>query len=147
MKSRHWRIRRTALDISGLKNDDFMAWMPFMDAEVLVRYVDMRGLRAIQKAATKITFDRHQKTETLDAVEANRLLGRAAVRGWRGITMDGLEYPYGPDNCDFLMTRWTEFGRFVNSACLDLQGLMEEEYKAREKNSSATSGQGSITRP
>jgi hypothetical protein len=131
------------MEIGALKQDDFQAWIPFQDAEVLIRYVDIEELRRLNKQATKTAWDRrHQKTEELDALEANRLLGRASVRGWKNITMDGEEYPYTPDNCDFLMQKWFEFSRFINEVCTDLQAMMDAEKEAARKNSLLTSGQG-----
>jgi hypothetical protein len=56
--------------------------------------------------------------------------------------MEGEEYPYTEENCDFLMARWYEFARFVNDACVDLRALQEEERRRAEKNSGLTSGQG-----
>jgi len=129
------------MDIGLLKRDDFQVWVPFMDAEVLIRYVSLDELREINKKATRVSWDRkHQKTEELDTVEANRLLGRAAVRGWKGITMNGEEFPYSEENCDFLMTRWLEFARFVNEVCIDIQALMDAEKERKAKNSLLTSG-------
>jgi hypothetical protein len=130
------------MDIGALRQDDYQVWVPFQDAEVLVRYVSLDGLRNIAKKATRITWDRrHRKVEELDPGESNRLLGREAVRGWKGITMEGEEYPYTPENCDFLMQRWAEFSRFVNDVCVDLQGLMDAEREEKVKNSALTSGQ------
>ncbi|GAB4389047.1 MAG: hypothetical protein Kow0025_12030 [Thermodesulfovibrionales bacterium] len=135
------------MDIGGLKRDDFTAWVPFLDAEVLIRYVGAEELRAIQARATTRAWDRKSRpVETLDWAEANRLLGRAAVRGWKGITSGGEEFPYSEENCDFLMARWHEFARFVGEACVDLQGLVRSERSRLEKNSGLTSGQGSISR-
>jgi hypothetical protein len=135
------------MEIGALKNDDFQAWMPFMDAEVLIRHVPVEELQVIQRKATRVTWDgKHRKAETVDAAEANRLIGRSAVRGWKGITMDGEEFPYSGENCDFLMSRWLEFSRFVGEACLDLQGLVEAERREKEKNSALTSGQGGTSR-
>jgi hypothetical protein len=124
------------MEIGALKRDDFQVWVFFEDAEVLVRYVSLEELREISKKSTKVSWDRRsRKTEEPDSMEANRLLGRAAVRGWKGITMEGEEYPYNEENCDFLMTRWTEFIKFVNDVCVDLQALVEHEKEERKKNS------------
>lgn len=131
------------MEIGALSKEDFRAWIPFMDAEVLIRHVSMGELREIAKLATRTTWDRkHQKTEEMDAGESNRLLGRAAVHGWKGLTMNGQEYPYSPENCDFLMSKWLEFSRFVNDVCTDLQALVEGELEEIRKNSGLTSGQG-----
>jgi hypothetical protein len=132
------------MDIGALKRDDFEVWVRFADdAEVLIRYLSPEDLREIAKKATRISWDRkHRKVDEVDVMESNRLLGRTAVRNWKGITMEGKEFAYTPGNCDFLMQRWHEFSKFVGDACVDLQTLMEEERQQMEKNSSPTSGQG-----
>jgi hypothetical protein len=139
------------MDIGALRREDFLVWVPFMDAEVLVRYVPLEELRDIGSRATKRTWEglrtpSNRPVETLDAALANKLLGRAAVRGWRGLSMNGEEFPYTPENCDFLMARWLEFSKFVNEACLDLQALQEQERKRVGKDSGLTSGQEGTTR-
>jgi hypothetical protein len=135
------------MDISALRRDDFEVTVPFgEDASVLIRHVTREELLSIRKKATKTNWDRkHQREESFDPVEADVLLGRAAVRGWKGITMNDEDFPYTPENCDFLMRKWTEFARFVNDACVDLGGLVKAEREAREKNSWLTSGQGSTS--
>ena len=136
------------MEIGALKQKDFQIWVPCMDdAEVLIRYIGIEELRGIMKATSRRDWDRkHQPIEAVDTAAANRLLGRAAVRGWTGITMDGDDYPYTPENCDFLMSKWLEFSRFVNDICIDLQSLMEAEREAKTKNSSLTSGQDKTSR-
>jgi len=138
------------MDISALKKDDYQVWVPFMgDAEVLIQYVSLDSLRRLMTKAmmTKILWDgKPRKNSEVDAVEANRMLGRAAVRGWKNITMENEDYPYSPENCDFLMSHWLEFSRFVNDICIDLQALMEAEKEQKIKNSSLTSGGDSTSR-
>ncbi len=130
------------MEIGALKRDDFEVWVRFMDAEVLVRYVSLEELQRIGKKATRREWDgKHRPLETMDALEANRLLGRAAVRGWKGLTVDGAEFPFSPENRDLLMTRWSDFAKFVGDACTDLQALAGEERRRLEKNSVLTSGQ------
>lgn len=129
------------MDIGVLKQD-YQVWVQFMDAEILIRYVGIEELRQILKQATRKSWDRkHQPIEEFDPIEGNRLLGRPAVRDWKGITMEGKEFPYGTENCDFLMTKWGEFSKFINDTCTDLQSLMDAEKEAKTKNSSLTSGQ------
>ena len=133
------------MEIGGLKKQDFEVWVPFCEdgdlARVLVRFVSREELQEIRKKAITTSWDRqHQKEERLDGLKADILLGRAAVRGWEGFTMEGADYPYSPENCDELMKGWSEFARFVNSVCVDLVALQEEEAKQRAKNSSGTSG-------
>jgi hypothetical protein len=131
------------MEISALQKDDFEVWVPFLDGRVLIRYVSREELVSLNKQATETTWDRkHQLHKENNPVRADILLGRIAVKGWEGFTMNGAPYPYTPENCDFLMTKWVDFARFVNETCIDLQALMDAEKAEAEKNSSATSGQG-----
>jgi hypothetical protein len=134
------------MDIACLKDESYEVWFAFLDAEVLVRYVPLGEVREIARASRTVRVDGSgRRAEEFDHTEAGRLLGRAAVRGWRGITLRGEEYPYTLEHCDFLMARWAEFARFVNETCLDLRGMVEREAAEREKKSSLTSGrEGSI---
>jgi hypothetical protein len=135
------------MEIAALKQDDFQVWVPFTDAEVLLRYVSLEELEKVRRKATASRWDRKgPKAESMDPLEANRLLGRAAVRGWRGITLEGEDYPYSEEHCDFLMTRWSEFAKFVSEAALDLRRLAEEERADRGNASGLTSGPGGTTR-
>lgn len=137
------------MEIGALKKSAFEVWMPFdEDTEVLIAYQSGDALRDIRRQATSISWDRgHQKEEKYDNGVGNRLLGRAAVKAWRplpgekGFTLNGEPYPYSPDNCDFLMDKFTDFSNFVNAVCVDLQGLVAAEEEQTRKNSSSTSGQ------
>ena len=139
------------MEIGGLRRQDFEVWVPFGEeagdgpdkngTRVLVRFISRAEIQEIRKKASVISLNRqHQKEERFDALKADILLGRSAVRGWAGFTMEGADYPYSPDNCDELMKGWSEFARFVNSVCVDLQALHEEEAKQKTKNSWRTSG-------
>lgn len=129
------------MEISGLKNETLTAWIQFDDdTEVLIAHVSRQGLRALNKKATSTTFVRHQKTKETDSNEADRLLGREAVKDWRalpgrsGFTMNGESYPYSPENCDFLMEKYNEFANFVNETAIELSNFVEEEKEEEEKN-------------
>lgn len=135
------------MDISAIRDNDFEVWVSFLDAEVLMRYVGLDELRSIHASATRKGLDRGGALiEELDHAEAGRLLGRASVKGWRGLTLNGEEFPWSPENCDLLMARWTEFSRFVGEASLDLIRLEETRLGESGKKSGLTSGQGGTTR-
>jgi hypothetical protein len=135
------------MDLSGLKNDALAAWIPFDDdTEVLISYVSREDLRQLRRQAASVRFVKHRKTETTDPGEADRLLGRAAVKDWRalpgrpGFTMGGARYPYSPENCDFLMAKYNEFANFVNERAIGFSNFVEEEKEEETKNSLDTSG-------
>lgn len=137
------------MDIGILKKSSFEVWVPFDDdTEVLIAYQSGSDLREMREKATNISWDRgHQKEEKYDNAMGNRLLGRAAVKDWRprpgkkGFTLNGEGYPYTPENCDFLMDKFTDFSNFVNGVCVDLQCLVAADEEQTRKNSSNTSGQ------
>ena len=136
------------MDISKLTQETFQAWVPFDDEmEVLFDYVPRDELQILSKKATKINFVKHQRVEGIDPTEADKLLGRRAVKDWRprpgkiGWTLKDEPFPYSPENCDLLMAKWHAFARFVNETCVDIDLLMEKEQEQIRKNSSSTSGQ------
>lgn len=133
------------MELGALRTEHYEVWMPFEDARVLIRYVGPDELRRLAGQA-KRRRGGPQRQDEADAGELNRLLGRAAVRGWEGFTMAGQEYAYGEDHCDFLMDRWSEFARFVVEAALDLGRLVAQEDRQTEKNSGLTCGQDATTR-
>lgn len=122
------------MDLSGLRQETVEAWIPFDDdTEVLISYVSREDLRQLKKKATSTTFVKHQKTQEMDSKEADRLLGRKAVKNWRalpgrpGFTMDGKPFDYSPENCDLLMERYNEFANFVNEKAIEFSNFVEEE--------------------
>ena len=130
------------MDIGVLTEETFQAWVPFdEDTEVLFEHVPRDELQQLSKKATRISFSKHQRVEEMDATLADKLLGRRAVKGWRprpgkkGFTNKHDPFPYSPENCDLLMTKWQVFARFVNETCVDLELLMEGERVQIEKNS------------
>jgi hypothetical protein len=134
------------VDLNALKRDIFQVWAPFGDAEVLIEYVPRDELHKLGKKARTIAFEKHQKVEEMDPVEGDRLLGRRAVKDWRprpghdGFTMGtdaegkAIPFPYSPENCDLLMTKWTAFAKFVNEIAVDLEQLTAIEQELRRKN-------------
>jgi hypothetical protein len=123
------------MDIGALKRNDIEVWVPFLDGTVLVRYIPRDELLKLNKEATRNTWDKGARIQgETDPGKADLLLGRHVVKGWEGFTMGGEPYPYTPENCDFLMTKWVEFARFVNDTSIDLQVLMSAEKEEAEEN-------------
>lgn len=128
------------MDINVLKKATFEAWVPFGDdAEVLIAHVGRDELQKIAKTAVKIIYKNHQKTEESDPAEADRQLGRRAVRNWQkssdgeGFTDNGQPFIYTPENCDLLMAKWNAFARFVNDSCVDIDLLVKHQREQVEK--------------
>jgi len=130
------------MELQGLKKEDFEAWVPFGDdGKVLIRYVSREELKQIGKKAKNVTYRNHQKVEELDDMKADILLGRMTVRDWQGFTMNGDPFPCTPENIDFVMTKWSAFGRFINDICSDFDELVRAEKDATIKKSEVTSEQ------
>ncbi len=135
------------MDIEALRDKDFEVWVPFNDASVLMRYVGLDELREIRGQATTLHWategqrqgESQEPQESIDHAEAGRLLGRAAVRDWQGLTLKGEVFPFSTEHCDLLMTRWAEFAGFVGEVGLDLLKLMENSIEQSKKKSSTTS--------
>jgi hypothetical protein len=148
------------MDITAISEEDFNVWVDFQeDAQVLLRYVSLEELLAINAKASTHSLkpavasaagtDRGEGIREISAEvapeDANRLLGRAAVRGWRGLKKDGKEFPYSADNCDLLMRRWTEFAVFVGEVCLELREINRRKVKESKKKLKLTSGSEQIS--
>lgn len=132
------------MDFESLKKSQdtgLEVWVPFGEDEVLIKYISRDELKEIARRAKKTSFINHQKVEEFDDVRADILLGRAAVKDWKGFTMAGETFPCTPENIDFLMTKWNSFAKFVNDTCVDLEFLVQQEKDKTIKNSSLTSGQ------
>ncbi|MDA8155566.1 MAG: hypothetical protein M0Z52_03800 [Actinomycetota bacterium] len=128
------------MDISAL-SDDYVVEVPFgEDAFVTLRYLSREESQAIARQSMKRKWDLDKNTEIFDSIESARLIGRAVVRGWRGIVKDGQDFPCTPENCDFLMTRCHEFFKLVNETCNDIRALMKKKQGETLKNSLCTSG-------
>ncbi len=111
-------------------------WASFgEDGSVLVRHIPKDELLAISKKATKRRWSSHQMIEEVDPILANRLLGRAAVRDWKNLTMGGEPFPFTPENLDMLMDRSYQFSNWVNQVVTDVQTFLETRREESEKNS------------
>ena len=131
------------MNINALKTKSLEVWMPFGDgAEVLIAYTSREDLQAIAKESQKTSLRKGQEVKEYDPVKADSLLGRKAVRGWNGFDDNGAPFPCTPENIDLLMMQWTDFARFVNDACGDLERLVRQKETSLIKNSSNTSGPG-----
>ncbi|RJQ44443.1 MAG: hypothetical protein C4538_10515 [Nitrospiraceae bacterium] len=106
-------------------------WFQFdIDTEVQIKLITKRDLREIARKAAK----RAKLTGEDEGDIADRLLGRAAVMGWRkmddhnhpGIIVNDQPCTFCPENIDVLITRSIKFSRFVNQMCIDEDEFLEE---------------------
>ena len=111
-----------------------------------MRYVGLDELRRIRQHATLRRWDLEKEpVESVDQAEESRLLGRAAVRDWKGLTLKGEDFPYSAENADLLMARWSEFAQMVGEVALDLVRLEDERLALSKKKSLTTSAPGAIS--
>lgn len=123
------------MDLSQLsKKEAPRVWMPFGGDEVLISYISRKDLKKLLKQAKRSTFVGNRKVETVDDELADKLLGAAVVKDWKGFTMKKKTYPCSQENIEFLMLNWSSFAVFVNQSCIDLQLFAEIEKEEIEKN-------------
>lgn len=106
-----------------MTGSDLMITARFEDAVVRIRQVGRRELEQIRERATRHCLEEGRLESAFDACLADVLLGRAAVRGWRGFTRNGKPLLYSRRNRDLLMRRFAGFARFVNDTVLRLLAL------------------------
>ncbi len=131
------------MELGEITQDELTCWAPFGDdAEVQIRFITREELDRLKRKVTTKTFRRGQILEDIDTIEFNRLLGRAAVRGWKNITVGGRPFEYSPENCDILMTRSYEFSDFVNDKCVEINTFIETRGEESKKKSGPTPAGG-----
>lgn len=122
------------MELGNLVAEEITGWVSYgADAKVLLRYIPRDELIAISKKATKKGFG--SQPDQFDALESNKLTGRAAVRDWEGFTVGGNPFPYNAANCDLLMTKSYDFSAFVNDRCVEISNFMHEVEIADTKKS------------
>lgn len=120
----------------GNLDRDLEVWVPFGDdGEVLIKYVPKDELLSISEKATKRKWNNHRMTEEVDPTLANRILGRAAVRDWKNLTVGGEPLPFSCDNLDMLMGKSYVFSNFINQVATDIQAFIEQRKEDEGKNS------------
>lgn len=123
------------MDLSIIKNSERTFFCQFNDEiEVELRHITREELREFYRKATKVTFHKNQKNEEFDSVKADCLLGRAAIKSWKGFTDNGEPAPCTPENIDMLMTRYNPFVKWINEICGDIDSLAAEEKSQTAKN-------------
>ena len=112
-------------------------WIQFdSDTEILIELITKAGLRDIGKKAAK----RAKLTGEDSADIADRLLGRAAVKGWKkigapehpGLIVNGQPLEFTQENVDMLMAKSLKFSRFVNETCIDENEFSEPVQELEE---------------
>ena len=102
---------------------------------VSLSFLSRETLQSIRKKATKTTFKKHQPVEALDDDLFLELYVKAAIRGWKGLTLAYLqnlapvdlgendltqELAYSEENALYLMKNSGQFDSFVSDVVSDL---------------------------
>lgn len=115
---------------------EMTAWFDFGDdAAVEIAFIPKDEANKIIKRHTRTEYKRGQRTEVTDDDKANIELGRKTVRGWRGLTVDGVKFPYSESNCDTLMRKSYAFSNFVNERCVEIDEFTQERDEDAVKKS------------
>lgn len=128
------------MELGKFASDDFEVEVPFGPPEdgafVTLRYVSVEKGRELSAKATKNDFHpgTHQPRAKLDDKKFGRLWGEWAVTGWRGLTYDGQDYPFTPENRDALMGGHRRFRDFVYAMADDVEQLTRIEREKTRGN-------------
>jgi hypothetical protein len=114
----------------GLYEEGRRKWLPYdEDTEVCIELLSKEQVRQINQKAAKAGKRAGEM--------GDKLLGRAAVKGWRktddhehpGFMVKGIPFQFDQENLDTLMTRNTDFSAFVNKNCLNEDAFIEEDIE------------------
>jgi hypothetical protein len=141
---------KKGFDVGAILDEEFSAWVDFVEgAELHIRYLSPDRINEINKRVEKPKKDnkgrvkKNKRTgETIphiDPVEANVALCKNAIIDWRGLVLDGEEYPCNDENKEKLARRYGLLVETVMEVCDDLEELKKAKDKAIEGNSGSTS--------
>jgi hypothetical protein len=116
------------------------------DVFVTLEYVSPDEIKAMSRKCKTINYIRHQPVEGTDTDKLLLLLCRRAVKGWKGFTDGGQEFPCTPENIEFMVRHDYDFPRFVQDVCTDIHRMKRSQAEASAKNSGLTSGQDETSR-
>ena len=120
----------------GNFDKDMTGWFDFGDdAAIELVFIPKDEANKIVKRNTRTEFKRGQPRDITDDDKANIELGRKVVRGWRGLTKDGVEFPYSEKNGDELMRKSYAFSNFVNERCVEIDDFTQKRDEAAVKKS------------
>jgi hypothetical protein len=111
----------------GFYEEGKKQWIQYdEDTEVLILLLSKEEIRAIGQKSSKAG----KKSGPV----YDKLLGRAAVKGWRhktnldqpGFSVKGQPFPFSLENLDELMIKSSSFSKFVNDQCLNEDAFIED---------------------
>lgn len=145
------------MNLKDLVVDSKSVWIDFPGVSgftVELANLSRKELTALRKRCVSSKFDRksRQVVETLDEDKFVKEFTNAVVKGWKGLTLEGLEtlllidmgdkdpkqeVKYSEENAEILVSQSTEFDTWLNEVVFDL-----DNFRTRTKaRSSTTSGE------
>jgi hypothetical protein len=131
------------MDLKSLIVDTKAVWVDFPGLsgfKVEVVNLSRKELTGLRKRCTSQKFDRKTRgmNESLDEEKFVSEFARAAVKGWKGLTLQHLEtlllintdgqdmtkeLPYTVENAELLISDSTEFDNWLNEVVFDLNNF------------------------
>ncbi len=123
------------MNLNDLKNNDRLYWVDFnATVSVQLRHVTKERLRQLMKQATTTRFVNHKPSEEFDSTLGDVLLGKEAIKDWRGVSFGDDPAPCTPENIEIAMKGHNTFSDFINQVCGDIDNLIRLEKEASAKN-------------
>jgi hypothetical protein len=141
---------KKGFDVGAILDEEFSAWIEFVEgAELHIRYLSPDRINEINKKVKKPKRDKQNRIKKnkgtgeaimyIDPVEANVALCKNAIIDWRGMVLNGKEYPCTDENKEALARGYGLLVETVIEVCDDLEELQKAKAKALEGNSGSTS--------
>ena len=138
------------MDLKKLMVDTKAVWVDFPGLpgfEVEVANLSRKELTGLRKKCTTTKFDRktRQAVETLDEEKFITEFSKAAIKNWKGLTLEHLEtlllvdiegqdptkeLEFNEDNAETLVSSSTEFDTWLNEVVFDLDNFRSKPKEA-----------------
>jgi hypothetical protein len=128
------------MELGNFLSDDKVYRIPFGNPSeggfVHLRFVARDKMNDLFRKSSSINYDpvSHVRKAEPDSKKFDRFTGECAVAGWEGLTVNGEEYPFTPENRDALMLRNTTFAKFVHDMSDDIIALERAHQEAVRGN-------------
>lgn len=118
-------------------------WFDFGDAKICLRVLNTAELRNLDKECTikKATFKTNEVGQMqrvswseMDDDKYMVSIWKTCIIDWKGIHVNGVEFPCNDENKVYLMNNSTQFAAFVSKSLRSLRKDVEEEEKEEVKN-------------
>jgi hypothetical protein len=111
-------------------------WIDWHDAKLLVRYAESAK---VKNAIVKMIIEK-RTTGDFDGAEflaknQNKIIAQNVLLDWKNIKINGEEFPYNPENAEYLLERVPEVAWLVNTESANASHYREEFKEKIIKNS------------